>query len=359
MFVHGPNGGAGHAATPAVLAGLAVLGLLAASLSGCARAAKNGPVHLSAESCLQTHAGPYQDMSGPHPDGFKTFDHLTPETRFDATHGSFVTSMPADGSEPPDPFKLWYGPQVCISGGLYSSGVPDDEPNWEIYHGTQGLHIAYSDSPLVEDVAIVHTGDGVQFNIDSPNWVLRDSYIQHAGDDAVQDRYMYAGTIDNVLVDWAFVFMACRLSSPDVNQGYSPGGTIVIKDSLVALRPQVGGWAGPNIGGQFFKWEYTDTPGCKLKLENDVFMVTPGEFMHLDLDPSDNPYVDYGPNLIESKNNVIVWLGQGKYPAPIPAGFRLTTDVNVWKNARNDWFDRHPQFEQYRGWTAPSSTTGP
>lgn len=357
MFVHGPRNGAGRRYILAVLACLAALTLLVVALTGCAQAATDA-LPVVTESCLKTHAGPMVDMSGPHPDGYKTFDHLATGTRFDATNGSFETTMPTPTTEPPDPFKLWYGPQVCISGGTYSSGVPNDESNWEIYHGTQGLHIAYSKDPVVENVAIKNTGDGVQFNIDSPNWALHDAYIQHAGDDAIQDRYMYSGIINNVLVDWAFVFMACRLSSPDVGQGYSPGGTIVITNSLVALRPQVGGWAGPNTGGQFFKWEYYDKPGCRLKLENDVFMVTPGTFMHVYLNPSDNRYVDY-PTLLDSKNNTIVWLGSGDYPAPIPPGFQLTRDVNVWKAARNAWFDAHPQFEQYRSWTAPSSTTGP
>jgi len=40
--------------------------------------------------------------------------------------------------------------------------------------------------------------------------------------------------------------------------------------------------------------------------------------------------------------NVMVWLGPGSYPAPLPACFQVTRDRAVWDAAVTDWKRRHP-----------------
>jgi hypothetical protein len=37
----------------------------------------------------------------------------------------------------------------------------------------------------------------------------------------------------------------------------------------------------------------------------------------------------------------LVWLGGGPYPAPVPAGLMVTSDVSVWDAAVADWKCRH------------------
>ena len=46
-------------------------------------------------------------------------------------------------------------------------------------------------------------------------------------------------------------------------------------------------------------------------------------------------------SLVGCSNNVMVWLGQGPYPAPLPACFTVTTDRSVWDAAVATWKLRH------------------
>jgi hypothetical protein len=50
-----------------------------------------------------------------------------------------------------------------------------------------------------------------------------------------------------------------------------------------------------------------------------------------------------GSQLKECSNNTIVWLPPGKFPYRYPADcFKVTNDVNVWKEAVRDWHARNP-----------------
>lgn len=298
-----------------------------------------------ATSCLETGTGPLVQVDGAHTTPYQLRD-LAQGARVDAGGATFLMPYPGS-SHPDDPFTVRDSPYVCVSGGVYSPGIPDDEPDWELYHHSQGVYLIDSVGPIVENVAIFESGDGVRFKEGTQDWTFRDSYVQHNGDDTIENDQLYSGVVDDILVDWAFVFLSCRLDTADRGAGYPPGGTVVVRDSLVALRPQVGAYKATNEGGRFFKWEKHDTPGCLLELTNNVFLVEDGEYASLYLDPSDDPDIDY-ETLVHSAGNVIVWLGEGDYPAPIPAGFTLSRDIGVWEAARDAWFERHPGFEQFR-----------
>lgn len=304
-----------------------------------------GPPVDPSVSCLDASSGELVVITGVHTSGYR-LRYLEPHTRIDASAASFLMPYPGT-SHPLDPFTVRDAPYVCVSGGVYSPGIPDDEPDWELYHHSQGVYLRDAVSPVVERVTILESGDGVRFKENTQAWTFRDSYVQHAGDDAIENDQLYSGLVDDVLVDWAFVFLSCRLDTADRGAGYPPGGTVVVRDSLVALRPQVGAYSATNEGGRFFKWEKHDTPGCLLELRDNVFLVEAGEYASLYLDPSDDPDLDY-ESLIHSSGNIIVWLGDGDYPAPLPAGFTLTRDIGVWHAARDAWFDRHPEQESYR-----------
>jgi hypothetical protein len=40
---------------------------------------------------------------------------------------------------------------------------------------------------------------------------------------------------------------------------------------------------------------------------------------------------------------VVVWLGEGPFPDPLPDCFTVTTDKSVWDNAVAEWKANHPQ----------------
>ena len=52
-----------------------------------------------------------------------------------------------------------------------------------------------------------------------------------------------------------------------------------------------------------------------------------------------------------AENVTLVWLGGGNYPAQIPRGVTVVTDLGVWERAREDWLTRHgyPLTPDYPG----------
>jgi hypothetical protein len=69
-------------------------------------------------------------------------------------------------------------------------------------------------------------------------------------------------------------------------------------------------------------------------LHGNVFLVEEAGF-----DGSDMSF----PDRIEScADNVLVWLGTGDYPDPLPNCVRVTRDRGVWDAAVADWHARNP-----------------
>ena len=83
--------------------------------------------------------------------------------------------------------------------------------------------------------------------------------------------------------------------------------------------------------GQFFKWSDLAT---NLELDNNVFLAE-------QVSQEGAGSMGMPSSLVSCANNVMVWLGAGPYPAPLPACFTVTTDRSVWDNAVAAWKTRH------------------
>ncbi len=83
--------------------------------------------------------------------------------------------------------------------------------------------------------------------------------------------------------------------------------------------------------GQFFKWSDLAT---NLELDNNVFLAE-------QVSQEGAGSMGVPSSLVSCANNVMVWLGAGPYPAPLPPCFTVTTDRSVWDNAVAAWKTRH------------------
>ena len=91
--------------------------------------------------------------------------------------------------------------------------------------------------------------------------------------------------------------------------------------------------SGSQLGnGEFFKWSDQAT---KLALYDNVFMAE--KVAEGGADKMGIP-----GTLSGCTNNIMVWLGAGDYPAPLPDCFTVTKDRAVWETAVADWISRHP-----------------
>ena len=198
-----------------------------------------------------------------------------------------------------------------------------------------------SPNATVENVAVLNTGDGISWKDNNPNWVLRDSYIKHAGDDGIENDRNNSGRVSNVLIDSAFMGVSCRKENKTIS-----GRSLTVENSLIALdaKRSVAVW----------KWNMrTRDPGCKLTLKNNVFLL-PKNVRHMD--PGKNPLIDSNPlneSACRGNKNIVVYTGGDKrYLAELkkdsPTCFTVTTDKSVWTKARDAWFRSHSQFSKYR-----------
>ena len=274
------------------------------------------------------------------------------------------------------------GSFFCLSGGTVQTDLRDDSP-WDsrkdyqnlkdpvyFHGGTNGSYITYTQNPTIERVLMKTVGDGATFKWgeaawsdaskgEKTSWVFRNSYIRHAGDDAIENDWKYSGIIDNVLVDWAYTGISCRAgtANPDVRP-QSPAGTITVRNSLIALKRQENTYQdtkksspvpnqAPPSHAYLFKADKASENPCKYALHNNVFYF------------QDN--VVLGPSnlsdLIKScSNNIIVAPDALNYQIPnsLKSCFSLAKATNgaaittksgretFWKEERGKWFDRHP-----------------
>ena len=247
------------------------------------------------------------------------------------------------------------GGSLCLSGGFLDNGLSDDT-DWDTFHNAAGLLFYRTPNATIENMTIAHTGDGITFKNDNPNWLFRDSYIRHAGDDGVENDRFNDGTVDDVLIDWAYTGLSCRKeqkSARDVNY------TFKVQNTLIALKPQEGtynrskGRGGAPGHNQLFKVTQNVTKGCRLALRDNVFLISgyAGK-----VDPSEDPKVKYDVldrGACRGHKNTIIYTGGSpgylkELQAAAPECFDVTTNLGVWKAARAKWFNRHPQFAEYR-----------
>ena len=241
----------------------------------------------------------------------------------------------------------------CLSGGFVHNGLSDAQ-DWDTFHSSSALVFYNTPNAVIENMTVEMTGDGITFKNNNPNWLFRDSYIRHAGDDGVENDRFNDGTVDDVLIDWAYTGLSCRkeqLGEQDVPYNFT------VKNTLIALKPQKGTYKGtsttPPGHNQLFKVTQGVTRGCQLVLRDNVFLISQYAGK---IDPSEDLKVKYdvlNRSACQGHKNTIVYTGGESWylkelRAAAPECFDVTTDIGVWKAARARWFDRHPQFSEYR-----------
>ena len=300
------------------------------------------PTPVPTASCLEGTA-PLMSLTGDYP-ATVYVRQKTQGVRVDARNARFL----APAGQASFATNLNAG-SFCLYGGLLDVAGLTDTTDWNTFHSAHGLLFYGTPNAVIENLTTLEVGDGIAFKNDNPNWTFRNSYIRHAGDDGIENDRFNAGTVDNVLIDWAYTGVSCRQESVAARNV-----PFRIQNTLIALRPQRGSYSGKNPGhGELFKVTKNSTRGCKLILRDNVFLITNSAGY---VDPSDDPLVRY--DMLDTAacaghKNTIVYVGRDAYylarlRAADPACFTVTTDVGVWKAARSRWFDRNPQFRAFR-----------
>jgi hypothetical protein len=202
-------------------------------------------------------------------------------------------------------------------------------------HDMNNAGIDFANPTTVDGIRIDDVTDGIRPRGRGP-FTVTNAWLSYVRDDCVEDDHVEGGLIDDSLFDGCYVAISERPSPSIANKGYDGRHDVLtIRNSLIRLEPLPGprGGGATDLGnGQFFKWSDLATG---LALVGNVFMAEQvsqegGDTMNI---PS---------NLATCTGNVMVWLGPGAYPTPLPDCFRVTRDRSVWDDAVADWKRRHP-----------------
>jgi hypothetical protein len=303
--------------------------------------------HFSPPPPCLSQPGPLINLSGNQIESFNMrWDPLHEKTKINAHTATWTAEWPVQVHFN-NPVRFAGGPSICFSGGTIQGYFPDQigtDPHstWEYMHSNSAMEV-YANNTTIEGVRIHNFGDGIDFNYGpSSNFTIKGVHLSFIRDDCVQNDFLYSGLIFDSLFDGCYTAFSARTYSgqePPPQDGSKNLWTI--RDSLIRLEPMWGVYKNrgliPGHGG-WFKWD-SNGSSPRLALHNNIFRA--------DQDANTVGLGIPSGKLESCSNNIIVWLGSGPYPDPLPSTFNnqpcftITTDKSVWDNAVASWLSNH------------------
>lgn len=299
---------------------------------------------LATQAQAQTCQGPVTRITGDK--GYTRFLAFPSNAIVDATGATWRLSQHPQGR------NLW---PLGISGKtracLRHGSVIGDTPlgiTWQQRYSNgnaAGIVIGpHNGSPtrdtVVEEARFHNTGDGLRNGPKAEGTVLRGNWVTASYDDCVENDGKNSIVVEDNLLDGCFDGFSAR--NPDSKA--EANDVMTLRRNLVRLAG-VPGWPSKEkhlapAHSTVFKWQ---SGSMKIRLVDNVFHLSQPartKFGSI-VDPFSLPDPGWGRYVLESKGNVIVWTGSGRYPFPVPPGFTLTTDRGVWDRAKSSWLSRH------------------
>jgi hypothetical protein len=265
---------------------------------------------------------------------------LAARTRIDARHGLFLGSHQNNY-----PITLGGDANVCIAGGVVQ-GEYDRNASWQTMHDENNAGITFDSRALtVEGIRIDNVTDGIRPRATTEGFTITGVHLSWVRDDCVENDQLRGGVVEDSLFDGCYVAFSSRPADDDTSSN-GRGRVWRIENSLVRLVPMPGPRRGSNahpdgLGhGGFFKVDQWDDPANS---RSPSFVLRNNVFRADRVGQESNRRMGLPPEQVRTcENNVMVWLGPGNYPAPLPACFRVTKDPKVWDDAVARWTARHP-----------------
>lgn len=269
-------------------------------------------------------------------------------TRYDARGASWkFQSFPTALQEYPVDLRGVDG--ACWAGGEVRGTNPLDAGWGETYDVANGAGILLGVTELAEVRGVMIDGlrahnvwDAIRPR--SGGFHIKDVWLSYVRDDCVENDQLHGGTVEDSLFDGCYVGFSARSRTMELT---GPSDEVwTIERTLVRLEPMPFPHAWETYGtpghGIFFKWNSDQdvrSSSPKLRLIGNIFMAeqranAPGARMGV---PA---------SVVECRDNIMVWLGEGDYPGDLRDCFEVTTDRSVWDDARAAWIARHPELRE-------------
>jgi len=237
----------------------------------------------------------------------------------------------------------------CWSGGEILGAWP---PNtiFDVMHTKYPMVVSSGTSAQnyqLENVRVFNYGQGISFDAQNDrSWRLTGCYIKYDRQ-AIENDFLNSGTIDDCFVEDAQTFLSSRAYTTTED---GSNNLVVIRNSLVSLSAHDGAYlSGLPSHNAFFKWSgsgYTPGIGPKVAIYRTIFRTDSDSREQEDA----GEYMEPPPGkLADCEGNIMVWLGSGPYPAPLPTTFNgkpcftIVTSRAPWDSAVAAWKGRHPR----------------
>jgi hypothetical protein len=217
----------------------------------------------------------------------------------------------------------WLGGRVV---GTYEQSTP-----WSEFHHTGAMNITNPDFTVV-GFRVHNIGDAIRIRTGARDFRITAAHLSFLHDDCVENDQLYSGVIEDSLLDGCYVAFSARPSHGDQAEGRR--NTVTVRGNVVRLQPTPTVYKGraPGTGG-FFKWDESGR-APKLVVEDNVFRA--------DQRPNHQSLGLPSGYHVQCRNNVVVWLGTGRFPDHLPKCFKVTRDRKVWDRAVAGWYAAHP-----------------
>lgn len=287
------------------------------------------PFNAEADPCL-TSPGPLITLSG----NYSVYENkeLANNTKIDASLASFT-----GGGE--NPVNIGGGTNNCWYSGKIYGGYPSNA-DWETTHPTAGIQIQDgSFRPVIEGVYVDRIGDGIKIRLGEKTgqsgiaepFTVRSVWLRDIRDDCIESDWQAGALIEDSLLDGCYVLFATEKRPGASTNGSN--NTWEIRDTLAFMHDQIGVYDGYSPGhGMFFKWDDTSP---NWKMYNSILRVDSSHGV------SSDQFNFQFEKLVDCENNILVWLGSGPFPAPVPNCFTITKDRSVWDHAVSEWKMQH------------------
>ena len=279
-------------------------------------------------SCLD-QGGPLVTLSGVQTQRYHNVT-LADSTKIDARTAQWI-----DVAETQTMFatRIGGGVNLCWSGGELLDSFPP-ATSWFTMLNRYGHRVKPSSATDLEDMRIFNYGYGVLEDLAASNWTVRRTLVRYSRATCISNEGHNSGTIEDSFLDGCFRAVG---SDGPATLGDSSANVVVIRNSLIRLQVVDSSYF-PEVPNHSAFWDW-DPRAPRISLFDNVFRADARSREG----QSNGMYMAPPPGkLAECSGNIMVWLGQGPFPEPLPPCFTLTTDVAVWDNAVAVWNAAYP-----------------
>jgi hypothetical protein len=240
------------------------------------------------------------------------------------------------------PVNVHNSTDVSVLGGKVIGSVPQ-QLDWDAsYCDSAGVYFKNSPGGQVDGVRIARAWDGVRIGVNSPGFVISNSWLSDMRDDAIENDYLYAGRVEDSLLDGVYQAIALRPDKDRRADVASPAGVTDINGSLIRLQEYP--FRGRRRLGGFIKSDPATGP---LRIRNSVIAIQPSEMQRWA-----NSWDLTWPKVELASNNLFLWLSDAPVPSdfPLPTkGFQILNGASAraaWSKAVANWIDCHPRVDR-------------